>query len=119
MPDSSIWNFESLKEHLDSRIDAVERAAVLALAGSDKAMQKAEVSVDDRLKAMNEFRASLTDQTSTFANKEAVEFRLTAIDKQLATLAGKTQGVGLSMGVIVQLISTLAAATAVILFLRH
>jgi len=115
----SIWNIASLKEHLDSRIDAVERAAVLALAGSDKATQKAEISVDERLKAMNEFRAALADQATTFASKEAVEFRLAAIDKQLAMLAGRTQGVGMSMATLVQIVSTLAAATAVILFLRN
>jgi len=126
----SIWNLASLKEHLDSRINSVEKAVVTAMAASEKAtaaamaasekaISKAEAAAEKRSDAANEIRQAMIDQQAHFADKDQTDFRLSALSKQLDLIAGRSQGVGLSMSALVQIVSTLAAATAVILFLRH
>ncbi len=55
------------------------------------AVSKAETSVEDRLKAMNEFRAQLRDQQSTFAPREVVDALVKELDRRFADLNAAMQ----------------------------
>lgn len=64
----------------------IESQAAAALAGrasSDLAVGKAEVAIEKRFDAMNEFRAQLADQAAHFATRENIETRFTASDREM------------------------------------
>jgi hypothetical protein len=69
------------------RFDAAEKAVGAALAGADRAVTKAELAYEKRFEAVNEFRASLSDQTATFATKSSLE---SAISNLLDKIDGAT-----------------------------
>jgi hypothetical protein len=51
----------SLREYVDIRFDAQEKAVNAALAAADRAVNKAEVASEKRFENMNEFRGALAD----------------------------------------------------------
>jgi hypothetical protein len=65
-----------------SLIDSQAKAASAARQASDLAVSKAEVAVEKRFDAMNEFRAQLADQAGHFATREAVDAKIGAVDKE-------------------------------------
>lgn len=52
----------SLKELVDIRFKAIEKSVDLRFAALEKAVEVAKTTNDFRLDAMNEFRASMSDQ---------------------------------------------------------
>jgi hypothetical protein len=60
--------FVSLKEHLESRIDSVEKSITIA-----------NVAMQERLKGMNEFRDTLREQASRFITRDESEAKRAAI----------------------------------------
>lgn len=66
MPDD--WTIPALKEHFDTRFEAMQEAVKVADAANEK-----------RLDSVNEFRASLSDQQATFVTKEQVRWTFTAL----------------------------------------
>lgn len=52
------WTTETLKEHVDARFEAMERAVTTADTANEK-----------RLDSVNEFRATLADQQKTFITR--------------------------------------------------
>lgn len=67
--------FVSLREYLESRIAAVEKAIEVA----NQAMQK-------RLEGMNEFRDTLRDQAGRFVTRDEMYIKLDVINEQLKIL---------------------------------
>lgn len=63
-----IWTLGALKEHFDARFDAVKEAVRTADAANEK-----------RLDNVNEFRATLETQQSTFVTKEQVRWTFMAL----------------------------------------
>lgn len=55
------------------RVEALAKELAVAMHANAIAIDKAEAAVNERLKGMNEFRETLTEQASTFA-------RITAVD---------------------------------------
>jgi hypothetical protein len=51
----------SLREYVDIRFDAQEKAVNAALAAADRAVNKAEIASEKRFENMNEFRGALAD----------------------------------------------------------
>src|ERR1700679_3792438 len=51
----------SLREYVDIRFDAQEKAVGAALAAADRAVGKAELASEKRFESMNEFRGALAD----------------------------------------------------------
>ena len=47
------WTLETLKTHIESKIEAVEKNAALALSASEKAITKAEAAAEKRADASN------------------------------------------------------------------
>jgi hypothetical protein len=70
MPD-----YVSIKEHLESRIQAVEKAAIQTASTLEK-----------RLEGMNEFRAQLSHQAGTFLTREAYQIAHEQLQKQVDEL---------------------------------
>jgi len=78
-------DFVTLKEYIESRISAIE-----------KAIQIANEGMQVRLAGMNEFRDTLKDQASRFITRDEVDIKLDVIKQQIrlleiskATLEGK------------------------------
>ena len=66
------WTIVSLKEYIDLHFNLV-----------DKALTKAESSMDKRLDRMNEIREQLDDQARTFITKNEVDLRLSSIQEKI------------------------------------
>lgn len=64
-------------------IDSQAEKVALALDAADKAVNKAEASINDRLAAMNEFRGTLADLTATFIPRTEAEQRIAAAIERL------------------------------------
>jgi hypothetical protein len=64
----STREFVTLKEHLESRIAAVE-----------KSIHVADIAMQERLSGMNEFRNTLRDQASKFITRDESEAKREAI----------------------------------------
>lgn len=62
----SEWTLGTLKELMEARIGAVERATEAAFVASEKAITKAETAQTAYNARSNEFRAALDDQNKTF-----------------------------------------------------
>jgi len=84
------------------------------MAAAEKAVTKAEVSAEKRFDSVNEFRAAMKDQTSSFADKAQVDFRLGAIERKLEGFVGVNQGYTNIWGYLIGAV-TIAAGVAVVL----
>lgn len=62
------WTVDTLKQHFDARLDAM-----------DKAIRVADGANEKRLDSVNEFRATLETQQSTFITKEQVRWTFMAM----------------------------------------
>ncbi len=78
--------FESQRQAVATAMTAQEKAVRAALDASDRAVNKAETATNERLVAMNEFRAALNDQTRTYMPRLETENRLSALDEKLASI---------------------------------
>lgn len=65
----------SLREYMESRIGAVE-----------KSIEIANVTMQERLAGMNEFRDTLKDQAGRFVMRDELEVKLDTIHQQLKDL---------------------------------
>jgi hypothetical protein len=86
----------SEKEAIKTALDSVSRERTIHAEAHERehishgrvhdlgqiAVTKAEVSVEDRLKAMNEFRGQLRDQQATFVSREVVDNLAKEIDRR-------------------------------------
>lgn len=65
---TSGWTTETLKEHVDTRFEAIETA-----------VKTANIANEKRLDNVNEFRATLETQQATFVTKEQMRWTFTAL----------------------------------------
>jgi hypothetical protein len=84
--------FEALRESdqraIGAALDAAKEAVAAALAAAEKAVLKAERAAELRFDAVNEFRATLTDQAATFASTEKVD----GLERRLSLIEGAKAG---------------------------
>ncbi len=85
----------SLRQYMDSRLEAMDKAITLQFRSNEIAISKAESAVDYRLANLNEFRQSLADQTKNFVTRaefdslrEAHESQMRALSRQVYLLVG-------------------------------
>jgi hypothetical protein len=97
----SAWTVDTLKAHHDQRFIDQEKALAIAQAAADRAATKAEVASEKRFDAVNEFRAQLADQASTFMPRAEAQVSLNALTDdiellrtRLDKLEGRSTGVG-------------------------
>ena len=123
------------------RFTAMKTAVDAALAASDRAVSKAEISTEKRFDSVNEFRAALQDQaalqvtrteyTSQHQNlidkiatqdRYVTEFR-TELSRITARGAGKQEGISTVAAIILGLIAAASAMSAIglllVTLLRH
>lgn len=124
--------FNSSDRAVTTAMTAQEKAISAAMAASEKAILKAEAAAEKRSEASNEIRAAMIDQQKNFADKAQTEFRFGALDQRLeenlralakrlelidsalGVSGGRAQGVGMTMGAIVQVITSVAAIGTII-----
>ena len=82
--------FEARISSLCRKIEEKENLTSVKLEAMEKALQVAYREMERRIEGMNEFRAQLSSQGSTFFTKNehelfktSIEFRITAIEKTL------------------------------------
>ena len=114
----------SLREYVDIRFDAQEKAVNAALAASDRAVNKAEMASEKRFDAVNEFRAALADSARLLMPRIEAEQRIAPLDKMISDLkttveAKDNKGAGISIGLmaVVTGISVLSAIVMTIFYL--
>lgn len=82
------------------------------------ARDKAEKAIDSRLLTMNEFRAQLKDQASTFARVDTIQAltdRVIAIEKLDIKGEGRTLGQGAVLAAIIGVVSFVATVLGIII----
>jgi hypothetical protein len=82
--------FRDLEKMLDERFRSQQEMVSTALKSAEKAVAKAETAADKRFDAMNEFRAQLGDQATTFASRTEVEVKIESIVERLEAEAKRT-----------------------------
>ena len=87
---------EALEDKMCLRVEALENKLEVIQQMSQIAIDKAEVSINERLTIMNEFREAMKDQQATYITKETFEASRTFSEGSLrklelskATLDGK------------------------------
>jgi hypothetical protein len=78
--------FSAQQLAMTTALAAAERAVQTALVSAEKAVIKAEAAADKRFEAVNEFRQTLSDQTATFATREALDSQATSLNARLREL---------------------------------
>jgi len=76
----------TLREYVDVRFDAQQKAVEAALASADRAVVKAETAADKRFDSVNEFRKTLTDETQTFVPRAEYGQAYKALEDKVADL---------------------------------
>lgn len=101
------WTVDTLKEYVEQRFIAQEKAVQIANEASEK-----------RFDAVNEFRGQLGDQVRTFlprqeynARHETLENRVSELTDRLNRTEGKSTGINAAWG---YLVGAVGLATAVI-----
>lgn len=93
----------SLKDHMDARIEWVERNFATQIESLDRAVKLAADSLEYRLHGMNEFRNVLKDQAAKLATREEISAHAQLIDERIKSLEvsrGYAAGVGAVAGVL-------------------
>lgn len=92
----------------------------LALDAADKAVSKAEQATEKRFESVNEFRASLADQSATLVTRtefiskvEAVAEKLSDLTDRLNRAEGKGAGIGALWGWIIGAIGLLSTVVVI------
>jgi hypothetical protein len=118
---------EATRDLLDERFAAAEKAVASALASAKEAVTKQENAADRRFESVNEFRATLQDQTSQFVSRLEFSAKVDALDSRIrdmariqeqasgkddgvsATKSGLIAGIGLLVAIVVAGVAVLAA----------
>src|SRR5687768_3968578 len=79
-------NDVSLREYVDTRLAAAEKAVSAALAAADRAVSKAEMAAERRFEAQNEFRGTLTDQARLFMPRVECENSMRGLSEKIDLL---------------------------------
>jgi hypothetical protein len=97
----SVNDIITLREYVDVRFSAQEKAVEAALAAADRANIKAENAADKRFEAVNEFRKTLSDETATFVTRSEYMSTHKALEEKVTDLmsrvsAAENRGAGSS-----------------------
>jgi hypothetical protein len=78
--------FEAQSEALKAAFVAADLAVNTAMTAAEKAVAKAEAAAERRFESVNEFRAQLADQASSFMPRTEAEQRITAMSEKIDLL---------------------------------
>jgi hypothetical protein len=109
---------------LNQQIADVRNDGVVMLDNIDKATVKAEHAIEKRFDSVNEFRATLADQTNTFMPRAEIEARITQNYERYNELAnrvtrteGRASGSSAAYGYLTAAVSVVIAIVTVVLIL--
>ncbi len=74
---------------MQTALTAAETAVSKALESAEKAVVKAETAAEKRFESVNEFRAQLTDQASTFMPRTEAEQRVGVVSDRIDAVAAE------------------------------
>jgi len=111
----------SLREYVDIRFDAQEKAVNAALAASDRAVNKAELASEKRFDAVNEFRAALADSARLLMPRAESEASARVLAAKIETLETRVnsredRGTGASQSWIILGLAISVLANVVLIF---
>lgn len=111
----------TLREYVDVRFEAQEKAVQAALAAADRATAKAETASEKRFEGVNEFRASLSDQSRLLMPRaeseqivKSLEAKIAALEERVSARDNRGLGMGALAGWIVAGIATVGALLAML-----
>jgi hypothetical protein len=95
--------FEAQEKAVAAALAAQEKAVAAALAAADRAVAKAEVAAEKRFEGVNEFRATLSDQARTLMPRSESEQAIKTLTEKLDILTARVnardeRGVGMGQG---------------------
>jgi hypothetical protein len=112
----------TLREYVDVRFDAQEKAVSAALAAAKEAVTKAESASEKRFESINEFRGTLSDQARTLMPRAEAEAqfkvlneKLEAINARLSARENQSQGLAAGWGYVVGFVGVATAIGMVLL----
>jgi len=99
------WTAEQVRELCEQRFESQDRAVAAALAAQEKAVTaalgaaeravlKAEAAADKRFDAVNEFRATLSDQARLLMPRGEAQAELKNLREKIETLTAKMEAMG-------------------------
>lgn len=129
--------FDAAQMAIKDALAAQEKAVMTAMVAAEKAVTKAENAAEKRFEAVNEFRKTLSDQTSTFITR--IEFAASLrgmadkIEASIASMAtriddlkafrdqstGKGTGTAMMWGIALGLVSIGVLIINVFTFFKH
>jgi hypothetical protein len=78
-----------LREYIDVRFEAQEKAVQAALASADRAVAKAEMAAERRFDSVNEFRSTLSDQARLLMPRSETEQALKSLTDKIDILTSR------------------------------
>ena len=116
VPDNAL----TLREYVDVRFEAQEKAVNAALAAAQKAVEKAEAAAERRFESMNEFRGALSDasrlnmpRTEAEQQIRGLTEKIDAVSSRLTARENRGEGKGQVWSLIGSVVATIAAIIAV------
>jgi hypothetical protein len=110
--------FDAQNQALTAALLASDKAVQTAMSAAEKAVAKAEIATDKRFESVNEFRATLSDQTAEFARRlelQALAERVTDLATRMDKTEGKSTGLTAGWGYLVGMIALAGTIIGVIL----
>jgi hypothetical protein len=116
----------SLREYVDIRFDAQEKAVNAALAAADRAVAKAESSAERRFESVNEFRSTLADSARLLMPRSETEQSLKSLSDKIDSLTARynarddeRRGSGQNWVLIAAVVAVLANIASVIYYMSR
>lgn len=110
----------TLREYVDVRFDAQQKAVEAALASADRAVIKAEAASDKRFDSVNEFRQTLSDETKSFITRveydnahKGLEDKVQELSARVSTAESRSVGLTTAWGYLFGIMGMAAAAVSI------
>jgi len=81
--------FADQEKAVQAALVAQEKAVAAALTAAKEAVDKAQIASEKRFDSVNEFRAQLADQASTFMPRNEAEQRMSALAEKISDLTDR------------------------------
>jgi hypothetical protein len=108
----------SLREYIDMRFTAQDKAVAAALASAERAVAKSDLATEKRFESVNEFRATLADSARLLMPRLEAEQVIRAISDKVEVLttrlnARDDRGQG-SSAIVAYIIAAVAVVTSIL-----
>ena len=111
----------ALREYLETRLESLREQINVKLEATEKATNLARTTIDDRLTAMNEFRAALSDTTARMVTRTEMASEINNLKIEIgylrefkALMEGKASQTSVIIAYIITVVSLLLSAYGII-----